>query len=56
MESIRNGRPARLEFLCGRTDLPDRIMEQPMLDIVLLSAGIGIFAVAVLYTIACERM
>jgi hypothetical protein len=31
-------------------------MEHPMLDIIMLTLGLGFFAVAVGYTYACERL
>lgn len=33
-----------------------RSMEQPMLDIVLLALGLGLFALTVGYAYACERL
>jgi hypothetical protein len=35
---------------------PLRNTERAMLDLIFLAAGIGTFAVAILYTAACERM
>lgn len=51
---IGRERPARRRpNSCAGTE---RIKENPMMDILMLALGFGLFALAIGYTYACERL
>jgi hypothetical protein len=42
------------ELFSGPVHSPSK--EHPMLDLILLAAGLGFFALSIGYTIACDRL